>query len=452
MASTPDHGRLSQRRFISHEAVATAAMIGGAIELSRTARGTEAAHAFHASAQSVPVTGPAVPELAAFDDVIQQTMARWGLAGGALALSKDGRLVFSRAYGFADVATNQPFETTSLCRIASDTKPITTVAILRLVEDGKLSLDDKAFRLLADLTPPANANVDPHLDDITIQHLLQHTGGWDSSKSFDPQYPPFTFWASGVLGIEAPPPAEQIIRFMLGQPLDFAPGTRYAYSNFGYNVLGRIIERRSGMTYGEYVRQQVLAPAGITDMQLGRTRREERAPGEVSYVNLPDQADVPSVFPGVGYVPLAYGGYSMEGLDAHGGWIGTAEDQIRFATAVDGQRGRAILKPETVELMLDTPVPQATGAEGAGNARAVSGLCWTVLQHASGVSWAHAGALEGTCAAWIIRRPDGSAISFVFNSLPTDYSGFFGDIMPALNRTADGIAAWPASDLFASRR
>ena len=400
--------------------------------------------------EPAPSTGREVPELAAFDQVIQQTMARWGLVGGALALSRDGRLVFSRGYGLADVAANQPFEPTSLCRIASDTKPITAVAILRLVEDGHLSLDDSAFAFLDDLKPPANASVDPRLADVTIQHLLQHTGGWDSARSFDPQYPPFTFWAAGVLGIDAPPSAEQIIRFMMSQPLDFAPGTRYAYSNFGYNVLGRIVERRSGTTYAEYVQQQVLAPAGITDMRLGRTRAEERAPGEVAYVNLPGQALVPSVYPGVGYVPFAYGGYCLEALDAHGGWIATAEDQIRFATAVDGQRGQALLQPETVELMLHTPLPQEVGAEAAGSSRAVSGLGWAVEPTDGGLSWGHTGALEGTCASWIVRRPDGTAISFIFNSLATDYAGFFGDVTPALSRTADAIPAWPTFDLFAS--
>jgi N-acyl-D-amino-acid deacylase len=397
-----------------------------------------------------PVTGQPVPALAAFDDVIQQTITRWGLAGGALAIAKDGRLVFSRGYGLADVAENRPFEPTSLCRLASDSKPITAVAILRLIEDGLLSLDDRAFRLLPDLRPPTNASVDPRLDDITIQHLLQHTGGWDSTKSLDPQYPPFTFWAAGVLGVDAPPSAEQIIRFMRAQPLDFAPGTRYAYSNFGYNVLGRIIERLSGMGYGEYVHQAVLAPAGIASMRLGCTRLEERAPSEVRYISLPDQALVPSVFPGVGYVPFADGGYYLEALDAHGGWIGTAEDQIRFATAVDGQRGKALLKPETVELMLQTPVQGEIGAEGSGNARPVSGLGWNVVPMDSGLAWSHAGALEGTCAAWMIRRPDGIAISFVFNSLPTTYPDFFTGIISALSQAAGQISNWPTVDLLAS--
>ncbi|HTE85918.1 MAG TPA: serine hydrolase domain-containing protein [Dehalococcoidia bacterium] len=440
--------RFSRRRLLGSGLAVGAAVTGGGARLwSATAR-VQAATEQQPPGASLPVTGQPVPQLVAFDQVIQQVMARWGLKGGALALAKDGRLVFSHAYGLADVEANQPFLPSSLCRIASDSKPFTAMTILRLMDAGRLSLGDKAFRILTGLQPPANASIDPRLDDITIQNLVQHTGGWDSTKSFDPQYPPYTFWEAGTLGVAAPPTAEQIIRFMLSQPLDFTPGTKYVYSNFGYNVLGRVIERITGMSYGDAVQQLVLAPSGISDMLLGRTRLEDRLPGEVRYVNLPDQALVPSVFPAVGYVPNGYGGYYMEALDAHGGWIATAEDQIRLATAVDGQRGTALLKPATVDAMLHTPIPQEIGAAGAGNATPVSGLGWGVRPEGDGLSWSHAGALEGACASWIIRRPDGATISFVFSSLPSDYGSFFGDITPALTKTADGIPDWPAFDLF----
>jgi N-acyl-D-amino-acid deacylase len=397
---------------------------------------------------TLPVSGPPSPELTSFDELMLDVMGRWKLQGGTLALAKDGRLVFSHAYGWADPQANQPYQPTSLCRIASDSKPVTAMATLRLLDQGKLSLDDKPFRILSDLQPPANATIDPRLDLITIQNLLQHTGGWDSQQSFDPQYQPQTFWEAGVLGVSAPPSAEDIIRFMFSIPLDFDPGTKYAYSNFGYNVLGRIIERVSGLSYGDAVQQLMLAPSGITDMFLGRTSLEDRAAGEVRYISLPDQVPVTSIFPGVGYVPNAYGGYFMEALDSHGGWVATAEDQIRFATAVDGQRGSALLQPQTVDKMLHTPVPQASGSEGAGNGAPLSGLGWGVRGDGS---WSHTGALEGSCASWIVRRTDGVAISFIFNSLPTDYGGFFGDIIPALTKAADEVQAWPAYNLFQSK-
>jgi CubicO group peptidase (beta-lactamase class C family) len=394
---------------------------------------------------SLPVNGLPSPELPAFDQVMLDVMARWGLQGGQLALAKDGRLVFSHAYGWADPQASVQYQTDSLSRIASDSKPITAIAILRLLDQGKLSLDDKAFRILSDLQPPAGATIDPRLAQITIQNLLQHTGGWNSNQSFDPQYQPQTYWEAGVLGVNAPPSAVDIIRFMLSVPLDFDPGIEYSYSNFGYNVLGRIIERITGLSYGDAVQQLVLAPSGITDMFLGRTRLEDRGPGEVRYINLPDQDLVTSVFPGVAYVPNAYGGYYMEALDAHGGWVATAEDQIRFATAVDGQRGTALLQPQTVDKMLHTPIPQSSGAEGAGNGAPVSGLGWGV--RADG-SWSHSGALEGSCASWMVRRPDGVTISFIFNSLPSDYGGFFGDVTPAITNAVNDVQTWPAYDLF----
>jgi N-acyl-D-amino-acid deacylase len=420
---------------------ATAAALHGSETWAKTGASVDQMPA----ASPLPVSGPPSPELTGFDPVVLGVMGRWGLQGGALALSKDGRLVFSHAYGWADPQAGLAYQTDSLCRIASDSKPVTAMAILRLLDQGKLSLEDKPFRMLSDLQPPVNATIDPRLYEITIQNLLQHTGGWDSEQSFDPQYQPLTYWEAGVLGIGAPPSAVDIIRFMLSVSLDFDPGTKYAYSNFGYNVLGRIIERITGQSYGDATQQLVLAPSGITDMFLGRTRLEDRQPGEVRYIKLPDQALSTSVFPGVGYVPKAYGDYYMEALDAHGGWVATAEDQIRFATAADGQRGRALLQPQTIDKMLKTPVPQTAGAEGAGNGAPVAGLGWGV--RADG-SWGHAGALEGACVSWINRRPDGVATSFIFNSLPSDYGTFFGDIISALTQAVDAVQTWPAYDLF----
>jgi N-acyl-D-amino-acid deacylase len=437
---------VSRRRLLTWGIAAGAAVTG--TRLWRAPLPAYAMPGARPSGQSLPITGEPVPQLAAFDGVMQQIMARWGLPGGALALAKDGRLVFSRAYGLADPEANLPFQPSSLCRIASVAKPFTAVAVLRLIDAGMLSLSDQAFRILTGLQPPANATIDPRLNDITIQNLLQHAGGWDSSNGVDPQAPPYTFWAAGVLGVDAPPTAEQIVRFMMSQPLDFTPGTKSVYSNFGYNVLGRVIERITGLSYGDAVQQLVLAPSGISDMRLGRTRLEERAPGEVRYVNLPGQAFLPSVFPGVGYVPDAYGSYYIEAMDAHGGWLATAEDQLRFATAVDGQRGRALLRPATVDAMLHTPLPQETGASGAGNAPAASGLCWIVGPDGDGLSWSHAGALIGSCASWLIRQADGTTISVLFNSQPTDGLGFFGDLLPALTQTGDGIQTWPDIDLF----
>jgi N-acyl-D-amino-acid deacylase len=172
--------------------------------------------------------------------------------------------------------------------------------------------------------------------------------------------------AAATLGLNDPPEAEAIVRFMLGVPLDFDPGSKSVYSNFGFNVLGRVIERASGQPYAEYVRDHVLTPSGISDMSLGRTRREDRAPGEVFYYAPAGLGLSESVFWGEGYVPLAYGSFYMEALDAHGGWIASAADLVRFTMAVDGQRGAALLSPAALRAMITTPRPKESESDRVG--------------------------------------------------------------------------------------
>lgn len=398
----------------------------------------------------IPISGVPVPQLAAFDPLMTSIMTRWALPGGQLAIATDGRLVFSHAYGYADSESGQAAQTDSLFRIASVSKPFTGVAILKLIQDGKLKLDDRAFRILSRLQPPAGAVIDQRLYDITIQNLLQHTGGWDSSVSLDPQYIPQSLIAAQSLGVDNPPSCQSIIRFMLGEQLDFTPGTRAAYSNFGYCVLGRVIEQVSGMSYEQYVQTQVLAPLGITDMRIGGTRLSERAPNEVKYYAPLGQAPRVSVYPGEGYVPFAYGGYYMPALDAHGGWIATAEDLVRFAVGTDGQRPPALLSPELVQAMLYTPLPQAEtrGDAGAGNAAASYGLSWVVQLSDAGPTIQHAGALEGSTAAFVLRDARGMTLAFTFNSLPDNYSSFFSEVIPELLGAVAQVSTWPSGDLF----
>jgi CubicO group peptidase (beta-lactamase class C family) len=228
--------------------------------------------------KTLPFTGEPVPELAPFDDLMRSFLAEHEVPGAALAISKDGKLIYARGFGYADPENNEKTLPTSLFRIASISKPITAAAILMLIEQGKLRLDDRAFELLALPTPPGRKR-DPRLADITVRHLLQHTGGWDRAKSFDAMFRPILI--AKDLGVEPPAGPNEVIRYMLGQPLDSDPGSRYAYSNFGYCVLGRIIEKVSGQPYETFVQENVLRPLGATQTRLGKTL--ERAAGEVNY-------------------------------------------------------------------------------------------------------------------------------------------------------------------------
>ncbi len=174
------------------------------------------------------------PPIPPFDDFMNGLLTKHKIPGGSLAVVKDGRLLMARGYGMADPANKVQAQPDSRYRIASLSKFITAVTVLHLVEQGKLTLDQKAFALLPDLTAPFGTQEDDRLSSITIANLLTHTGGWDDSSAgsgFDPMFASPTITAA--LGVSGPASSENTIRYMRGQKLDFDPGLYYRYSNFG---------------------------------------------------------------------------------------------------------------------------------------------------------------------------------------------------------------------------
>jgi CubicO group peptidase (beta-lactamase class C family) len=277
-----------------------------------------------------------------------------------------------------------------------------------------------------------------------VRELLHHTGGWDSTSSGDPMFRPLTI--ARAMGTDPPPSCETVIRYMLGKPLEFTPGTRNAYSNFGYCVLGRIVERASGQGYEEYVRDHVFAPIGVTRARIGRSFPEARAPGEVRYYDYPGASLGESAFPGLpGPVPRPYGWYSVEALDSLGGWLISAADLLRFVVAVDGERAPSLLSGETVELMLERPAPPVSVG-----ASVYYGLGWNVRPAGGDRTWWHAGSLPGT-RTLVVRAGNGLAWSALFNSRPRDQATFARELDDALWQAARDVVEWPDQDLFESR-
>ncbi|OYV65111.1 MAG: hypothetical protein B7Z72_12530, partial [Gemmatimonadetes bacterium 21-71-4] len=324
-----------------------------------------------------------------YDRFIPAFLHKWQLPGGSIAVAKNGRLVLARGYGWADAEAKQPVVPGSLFRIASVSKPITAAAVLRLAEQQRLSLDDRAFDLLPKFRLPDGPGIDARLRTITVRQLLQHTAGWDRDKSFDPMFRPGII--AQATGTPSPATSEAIVRYMLRQPLDFSPGQRYAYSNFGYCLLGRVIEAITGKPYEEALRESVLAPCGIQRMRLGRTRPGDRADAEVRYYHTVE-GPTASVFPDV-QEPVAWpdGGFYIEAMDAHGGWTASAADLVRFASAVDGARPPALLSPESVRLIATRPAPPVSQREPT-----FYGLGWNIRPTAEGANWWHTGSLPGT--------------------------------------------------------
>ena len=384
---------------------------------------------------------------APFDREVEAFMQAREVPGGALAVVKDGRLVYAKGYGWADRDKHTPVEPTSLFRIASVSKPFTAVAVLQLVEQGQLSLDTRAFDLLG-LAPLPGHVMDPRLNAITVRQLLEHTGGWDRDKSFDPMF--MSRQIAQAVGTKPPADPEAIIRYMLGQPLQFDPGTKSVYSNFGYCVLGRIIAKLTGKTYEQYVREAVLAPLGIKDMRLGCTLAGGCAPGEVTYcIRGAGQAECvfnPHPVP----VPWPYGGFSLEAMDAHGGWIASAVDLARFAAALDDPRHCPLLKPETIREMYALP-PAPVGRKADGSPEDAWYACgWMVrpVGRTGKANYWHNGSLPGT-STLLVRRWDGLSWVVLFNQRSDDPKLSDGEIDGALHRAADAVRQWPTGDLFA---
>ncbi|HVT56930.1 MAG TPA: serine hydrolase domain-containing protein [Thermoanaerobaculia bacterium] len=391
---------------------------------------------------ALPISGTSVPELASYDRIIQNLMQKWHLPGGSVAVVRDGRLILARGYGWAAAEERQRVQPDSLFRIASLSKSLTAAAILKLVEDGKLRLHDRAFLLLKDLAPSGAAHADRRLDQITVLHLLQHSGGWDRDQSFDPMFRSREI--ARTMGVPTPPGAAVIVRYMMDKPLQFAPGTRCVYSNFGYCVLGRIIEKTTGQRYEDFVRSHILRPAGITCMGIGHSLLAERAPKEVRYYGFPGIGLARSVFAsGPAKVPWPYGGWYIEAMDAHGGWIASAVDMARFITAVDARGHRPqILRPPSLQQMIARPAPpQSVGSDNW------YGMGWQVRPADGDANWWHSGSLDGT-STLMVRAYNGLTWVVLFNSRPKNSDAFGGELDSAMWRAAGAVKTWPAHDLW----
>jgi len=283
----------------------------------------------------------------------------------SIAISRNGQFVYDRAFGLMDRSKALQAEQSTLFRIASVTKPITSVTIFSLIEKGKLNLTDKVFGPAGVLgTKYGKDPYKQYVTDITVDHLLTHTcGGWPNDAT-DPMFQ-HDSWDH-----------EKLISWTLENlALSYPPGQHWAYSNFGYCVLGRVIEQVTGQPYDAYVQANILAPCGVTDMQIGRNKEGQRFPNEVTY----------------------FGQYSEDPykmnvtrMDSHGGWVASPASLVQFLDHLGGSPNLpSLLKPETIRMMT-TPAPAYPQNSPGKYARG-----WMVRNNGQG-NWWHSGSLPGT--------------------------------------------------------
>ena len=398
-------------------------------------------------AQAGP-TGTALSGLEPYDEVMVGLLRKWNVSGGSLAVARHGKLVLVRGYGFANRERGIPIEPSSMFRLASLSKTVTSVAVLQLVQEGRLGLDDKVLPILGDLGPRPGRITDARVRDITVRHLLQHSGGWSRARSGDVVFMPGAADAAKRQRGPLPPDCPTVLRDTLERRLDFTPGERFAYSNFGYCILGRVIERVTGTAYEAHVRTRVLAPAGVVGMKIGRTL--DAAAGEVTYYDF--EAKTARAVPGLGLkvAPRPYGEFVIETMDAFGGWIGTPADYLRFILAIDGRRGPPLLNLATLAQMnAPSRLPTESSAADDLTAKGTEYALGTYVHQRQdgGVNLWHTGSLPGTSAI-AVRAGDGFAWVAVFNGRPENRYAWRAEIDRGLWAARGKVRKWPDGDLF----
>jgi N-acyl-D-amino-acid deacylase len=380
----------------------------------------------------LPVSGDIGPGLEGLDGAVLRVMREHHIPGASLAVARDGALVLARGYGWADLSAREPVRPQTLFAMASVSKSITAATILKLADSGRLDLDARAFDLLKELEPLPGEQPDPRLASITVRQLLIHAGGWDRRKSGDPNG--FSERVAAKLSVPLPISPRQLTRYMLGQPLDFDPGAESQYSNFGYIVLGLIIEKVTGRPYEESVQTITLNPMKLDRLVLNHQRGKGYRSGEAHRYGPRGAEDKDG-----GHLPITM---------ASGGWLATPSDMVLFLTKLDGTRGSAFLsKPMSLAM---TAVPAAPIKPRPNGSH--PGLGWDQVRLTpQGASYQKNGGLLGV-HAFLKHNADGTDWAFCCNGGAGGEAGGAGGVLPdaakAIEDAMQNIKKWPSIDLF----
>lgn len=372
-------------------------------------------------------------QLAGMDAEITRFLDKWRIPGITFAISRNDSLVYARGYGMADAEKGVEMQPNHIMRLASASKLITAVAIVRLVEKGKLKFDSKVFGPDGIIKDPSivDSIYDKRLFDVTVDDLLRHQGGFGRSMG-DPMFTTKDIIRSKNLS--APPTARELASIVVGRRLSYTPGSGHRYSNFGYLLLSLIIEEVSGKDYWTYVQEDVLNPAGCYGFRPATNYYDQRYANEVKYY-APDNEQIEEYTNSGRIVDRCYGGSDVRGLMGAGGWCASAADYCRFVAAIDGDPAVPdIISKKHVDLMT---------AFSKDEKRAFG---WTSSDEAG--KWTRTGTLSST-SAFIRRFPDGECWVFITNSGVWTGFHFSNDIARLIDRLRDKYSSrLPAKNLF----
>lgn len=373
-----------------------------------------------------------IASLQPIDSMVNRVMRSLRLAGASVAVVKDEKLVYAKGFGYADKEKKVPVEPYHLFRIGSVSKLVTAIAILKLVDDGKLSLDDYVFGDKGILKGKTYSGIkNRNFYRIKVKHLLNHTSGWSLITYGDPMFIPHKIHKMDK--VNYPIEFDDVIHFVITRHLPYAPGTRFNYSNFGYCLLGRIIEAVTDEDYEDWVQDEIMEPNDIKSMRIAGSFEKDRLKNEVKYYDYsPDNEQLS--FNGSGkkvYKP--YGADDIEMLGPAGGWLATSVDLMRVLVLVDGysRRYKDILSTDMINKMI----------KGVGGVNRPLG--WRSVK---GDHWWRTGTLSGT-SALLTRDLNGMSWVIVSNTTPRRGS-FPGTSRWAIRESFKMVRNWPSHDLF----
>ena len=372
-----------------------------------------------------------LPATVRMEQYIARWMSRNNIRGASLAVMKDEQLIYCKGFGWADKEQQVTADVGHIYRIASASKLITAVGIMKLCDQGRLTLDSKVFGPEGILKQFTEIK-DKRAEQITVRHLLNHTSGF-SRRMGDPM-----FRIADVIEweeLDTTPTADELISFQLDMKLRCAPGSSAQYSNIGYLVLSRVIEQVSGIDYEEYLQTNVLWPAGCYDMHIARNYYEERYPKEVKYYG--HDAETIESYDGSSKMRLReYGGNDIRGLQGAGAWVSSAVEMLRLVASIDGKPG----------------VPDILSAESIAEMKRIRrdgdyALGWA-RYHANSGTLVRTGTMSGTCA-YIESKENGISYAFLTNTSSYRGASFTNSIGRMVHDAMSRVTEWPSDrDMF----
>ena len=355
------------------------------------------------------------------DAIMEEAMRQYAVPGAAIAVAYQGRLVYAKGYGVANIGSGEPVTPSTLFNLGSCTKAVSMFGTLRLQEARRLNLDDTVYNVIGHPPLPKN-RVDPRVFQITVRQLLHHSGGWNDDSGF--------VKASNEINRIAPKgmPYREAVRYLFMTPLDYTPGSKAKYANGQWNLVKFVISNAAQMPYGEFLRRE-LATIGITDMH---NESQQNLPGESARYGGKPPRMLPSGQRDVALMPT------------FGNWMASAVDMAKFLTALDGSRIGGITQESFEQMIAPLPLPMVNDKDGSHFGLGMD----CVRQRPNGVFFTKNGAKPGVHAQ-IQHLASGVDFVVLMNGGAND-DGSIADPMPLgkIARVLKGIAEWPQHNLF----